>query len=77
MKQTEIYPIYRKYKGLRIWFKILNDRHFIEIKEVGKQLVHHEVIADQYPEMLRIKDMIDCKDGLWETVDKDIVESFF
>lgn len=62
------YPIYRKYAGIPVWFKIVDAKNFIEIKQVGKQFTRHEVEAKQYPEMVFIQDMTSCLDGRWEVV---------
>lgn len=69
------YPQYRKYKGLETWFKIISDKEFIEIKQVGEKCVQHTVIAEQFPEMLRIQDMLQCLEDRWEVVDAEEVES--
>ncbi|WP_070137002.1 hypothetical protein [Crocinitomix algicola] len=68
------YPIYRKYVGVNVWFKIINNREFIELKKVGQRLVVEHVKALQYPEMLRIQDMIECTEGRWELADSREVE---
>lgn len=64
------FPVYRKYKGIPVWFKLIDDRHFMEIKQVGSRFVSHSVRAEQYPEMLFIQDMIACQDDRWEVVDE-------
>lgn len=69
------FPQYRKYTGIDIWFKIINQSHFEEIKKVGEQLVFEDVRAIQYPEKLRIEDMLACHEGRWEILDAGIYES--
>jgi len=70
MKSTENqFPIYRKYVGVETYFKIVNDREFIEIKKVGKRIVTDKIIAIQFPEMQFITDMIGCYEGRWEAYD--------
>lgn len=68
------FPIYRKYSGVDVWFKLLNDREFIEIKRIGTLWRAEHVMAEQYPEMLRIQDMINCHEDRWEGADGDYVE---
>ena len=62
------FPQYRKYVGVETYFKITSDSHFVELKRVGKTFVRTEVDALQYPEKLRIQDMLECRDGAWEIV---------
>lgn len=69
MEQTEfIFPAFRKYKGINVWFKIADARHFIEIKQIGSKFSLHEVEAAQYPEMVFIQDMLTCYEGRWELI---------
>lgn len=65
------FPIYRKYKGINVWFKIIDDRNFVELKQIGTKFTLHEVKAEQYPEMVLIKDMIACHEGRWEHIEPD------
>ena len=62
------FPVYRKYTNKRIYFKILSENEFEEIQFIGKKAVTYFIEAKQYPEKLRIMDMIDCKDKLWEPI---------
>lgn len=59
------FPIYRKYKNSNTFFKINDEKSFEEISFIGSKVFHLEIEAKQYPEFLRILDMIDCKDGIW------------
>lgn len=70
------FPIYRKYKGLNVWFKITSDIHFFEYKKLGKKLIIEDVKATIFPEKQFIKDMIDCHEGRWEKVTKSDLEQF-
>lgn len=70
--ETKKFPIYRKYAGIKVWFKIIDERNFIEIKQIGAKFIQHEVRAEQYPEIQRIKDMIECLDGHWEVIDESV-----
>lgn len=62
----ENFPTYRKFVGINVWFKIENDRKFVEIKQIGSKFIIHTVIAEQYPEILLISDMLACLEGRWE-----------
>ena len=69
MKKPEYtFPIYRKYVGINVWFKILSEREFIEVKQVGTKKIITNVVAGQYPELLMIQDMIACYENRWEEI---------
>ncbi len=68
------FPIYRKSSNNRNWYKILDERHFVEIQKVGERYFSFEVKAKQYPEMLRIQDMLNCASG-FEHIDKGTFEA--
>lgn len=65
----ENFPTYRKFVGINVWFKIENDRKFVEIKQIGSRFIIHTVMAEQYPEILLISDMLACFEGRWEKID--------
>ncbi|MBU2019610.1 MAG: hypothetical protein KJ941_08190 [Bacteroidetes bacterium] len=54
------FPIYRKLTNSVRVYQILNDRSFNEKQRLGAKVLDYSVIASQYPEMLRIQDMISC-----------------
>ncbi len=64
------FPQYRKYVGKNTFFKILSKNQFEEISFVGIKKFVVTINATQFPEMLRIQDMIECRDGTWEIIDK-------
>lgn len=70
------FPIYRKYKGIDVWFKINGLTNFIEYKKMGTKLITHEVNAKIYPEQQFIRDMIDCYEDRWEIVEADEILFF-
>lgn len=53
------FPQYRKLPNDKVFYKIIDNTHFEEIQLVGKKAFHHLIHAKQYPEMLRIKDMLE------------------
>jgi hypothetical protein len=67
---SDNFPTYRKFVGINVWFKIENDRKFIEIKQIGSKFILHTVEAEQYPEILLISDMLACLDGRWEIIEE-------
>lgn len=66
---SENFPTYRKFVGINVWFKIENDRKFVEIKQIGSKFIIHTVMAEQYPEILLISDMLACLEGRWEKIE--------
>jgi hypothetical protein len=68
------YPIYRKFTGINVWFKITSDTSFIEIKKMGSKTLVSKVEAVQFPEKLLIQDMIMKHENRWEDVDPQVVE---
>lgn len=64
------FPQYRKYKNIETYFKIISEKKFEELSLFGNKFVKHSIDAKQYPEMLRIQDMLNCEDGIWEVVEE-------
>ena len=56
-KNTD-FPQYRKLSNNRCFYEILDERHFKEIQLIGSRVVLHDIRAEQYPEILRIMDML-------------------
>lgn len=52
------FPQYRKLSNDKVFYRINNDRQFDEIQIIGKSARFHRVEAKQYPEILRIQDLI-------------------
>lgn len=55
------FPQYRMILGRKVYYKILSDKHFIELSWIGEKQMRFEVVASQYPEMVRIMDMLACE----------------
>ncbi len=68
------FPQYRRYSTRSSYFKIIDERNFIELQFVGKKVFVHQIKATQYPEMLRIKDMLDLNLAGIELEEKDFIE---
>lgn len=64
------FPQYRKYKNIETYFKIISEKEFEEIIIMGSKCIKHQIKATQYPEMLRIQDMLKCEDGVWEVINE-------
>ena len=65
------FPQYRKYKNIETYFKIISEKEFVELSLFGNRFVKHLIKAKQYPEMLRIKDMLNCEEGIWEIIEEN------
>ena len=70
------FPQYRKMNGFKRYYKISDDRHFTEVYELNGQQVVHSVTAEQYPEMLRIQDMLKKEFSYVEMTGEEIEEVF-
>jgi hypothetical protein len=52
------FPVYRKYKNNKSYFKIIQPKLFEEIQIIGSKKIIKELEAKQFPEMLFISDLI-------------------
>ena len=59
------YPIYRKYNGIDVWFKIVSETEFLEYKKMGEKILKDQIIAKIFPEKQFIQDMINLYEGRW------------
>lgn len=55
------FPQFRKLSNLKSFYCIEDDRTFIEMQLIGKQIFKIKIHASQYPEILKIKDMLACE----------------
>ena len=68
------FPQYRKYKNKNTFYKIVSEKEFEEISFIGSKGFKFTIIAQQYPEMLRIQDMIACLNDTWEPIEQQNYE---
>jgi hypothetical protein len=52
------FPVYRKYKNNKSYFKIINPRLFEEVQIIGSKKVIKQIEANLYPEMNFIRDLV-------------------
>ena len=64
MNQTT-FPYYRKLRNDKSFYKISGERTFTEIQCVGNQYFKIEIIANKYPEIILIQDMLN-KRGIYD-----------
>ena len=70
------FPQYRKMDGFRRYYRITDERHFTEVYILNGQRVTHDVTAEQYPEMLRIQDLLNKEFSFVEMTADEIRELF-
>lgn len=60
-KNTD-FPQYRKLSNGKTFYKIKDERSFDEVQLMGTKRLVYSTIANQYPEMIRIKDMLELQE---------------
>ena len=53
------FPQYRKLSNNKVFYRIVSNVVFEEIQIIGNKALLHQIEAIQYPEMIRIKDMLE------------------
>lgn len=71
------FPQYRKLSNDRSFYRIISKDYFDELQLMGERCFIHSIKAVQYPEKLRIMEMLDCFEGFvmssqkeWEEIEK-------
>lgn len=70
------FPQYRKLDGFHRYYQITDDRTFIEVSVINGKISRTRIEAKQYPEMLRIKDMLD-QQWNYRNMSEDEIGEFF
>lgn len=52
------FPVYRKYKNGRSYFRILNETEFEELRPAGNRVFLSHIRADKWPERQFINDLL-------------------
>lgn len=69
MKLEELsYPIYRKQKNDKSFYKIISFNQFEEIQKMGSKLLFYSFTISQYPDILLIMNMISMKYYQYEEI---------
>ena len=80
MKDEDIhFPVYRKYKNNKSYFKILSFKLFEEIQIIGSKKMVKQTEATQFPEMVFIRDLLFDYKEMAEEIDEteyDTVSQF-
>lgn len=61
------FPQYRKLSNEKVFYRIRDDRNFDEIQLVGSRAMFFSMEAKQYPEILKIKDLLKLTEGFLES----------
>lgn len=70
------FPIFRRYKNHKSYFKIISQSEFTEYKEFGGKLEKHKIKASILPDRNYIQDMISDFENHWEIIDEQQFEAF-
>lgn len=70
------FPIYRRYKNEKSYFKILDEHTFIEYKVNINRLESHHFEAKILPERNYIQDMLYDYEPHWEVIDEATFKAF-
>ena len=65
------FPVYRKYKNNKSYFKIIQPNLFEEVQIVGTKKIKKITEAKQYPEMIFIRDLIFNYTEMAEEIDEN------
>ena len=71
-KNTD-FPQYRKLSNGKTFYKIIDDKNFEEIQVMGSRRMKYSTVANQYPEMLRIKDMLEYVEPYIESSEDEFI----
>lgn len=55
-----VFPVFRKLENFDRYYKIIDERTFVELYKQSGVWKEQLIKAEQYPEILRIQDMIAC-----------------
>jgi len=61
------FPVYRKLSNNKSFYRIDNERSFFEIQLIGKKPFISLTDAKQYPEILRVSDMLNLLEPFIES----------
>lgn len=70
------FPVYRKYKNNKSFFKVLGYDAFEEIQTIGKFYSIHHFTATIFPDRNFIYDMIGLHNGHWTEISEEEYTTF-
>ncbi len=68
------FPLYRSLNNNQVVYQIISDIEFIELKITGKYYSINKYIANQYPEKVKIREMILNSDKEYLEINKNDFE---
>jgi hypothetical protein len=68
------FPQYRKLPNDKVFYRIESQTVFTELQLVGSRILVHRVEAKQYPEKLRIMDMLGCAEPFVIAIENEFEE---
>jgi hypothetical protein len=68
------FPQFRKLSNEKAFYHIINNETFTEVQLMGQKRFLHHVKAVQYPEKLRIMDMLSCTEPFEECSSQEYFE---
>lgn len=60
---TPGFPLYRKLSDGRRWYRVDAPAELTEVERIGDRFIRHHLVAQQYPERVRIAEIIAQADG--------------
>ncbi len=73
MDKINDFPQFRKLCNAKAFYKITDERTFEEKQLMGERVFIHTIVAEKYPEMLRIADMLRCEPPFEPTNEQEYV----
>ena len=74
MGKNNQFPLFRRLGTLNVYYKVISNTECTEYKYMGSKILQFNLVASQYPEILRIQDMIACEMGFVELDSRDFFE---
>ncbi len=71
-----VFPVYRRYKNGRSYFKIINERSFEEVRPLGASRIVTVTEAKQFPEINFIRDLVFHYSDMAEVISAEEYEKF-
>jgi len=56
------FPQYRMLSNEKVFYRIRSDREFDEVQLIGARAMWFSMVAQQYPEILKIQDLLSFED---------------
>lgn len=71
------FPQYRMLSNQKTFYKITSLNHFEEIQLMGTKVIYHAIEAIQYPEQLKIRDLINLEGNHYLVSDVTTWNNYF